>query len=85
MFLINCAFWKAAIERTFKTFAQAILALIGTGAVGLTDLDWRQLPSVAATAAVVSILTSVASGAASDGSPSLGAEALKPEAAKATA
>lgn len=54
-------FWKAAVERAVKTFAQALLALLGTGSVGVTHLDWGQYLSVAGTAALASVLTSVAS------------------------
>lgn len=50
----------AAIVRAIKTFAQTAVALIGTGAVGFTDLDWVQVASVAGVAAIVSLLTSVA-------------------------
>ena len=35
------------------------MSLIGTGAVGFTDLDWIQIASVSGVAAVVSLLTSV--------------------------
>ena len=55
------AFWAATLERAVKTAAQVAAALIGTGAVGITELDWTQIGSVAATAAVVSVLTSLAS------------------------
>ena len=54
-------FWAAALERAVKTAAQVAAALIGTGAVGLTELDWAQIGSVSATAAVLSVLTSLAS------------------------
>lgn len=50
----------AALIRAIKTFAQTAVALIGTGAVGFTELDWLQIVSVAGVTAVVSILTSVA-------------------------
>lgn len=50
----------AALTRAIKTFAQTAVSLIGTGAVGFTDLDWLQITSVAGVAAVVSLLTSVA-------------------------
>ena len=50
----------AALTRAVKTAAQTAVALIGTGSVGFTDLDWVQIASVAGVAAVVSLLTSVA-------------------------
>ena len=50
----------AALLRAVRTFAQTAASLIGTGAVGFTDLDWVQIASVAGVAAVLSMLTSVA-------------------------
>ncbi len=50
----------AALVRAVKTAAQTAIALIGTGAVGFTDLDWVRVASVAGVAAVVSLLTSLA-------------------------
>ena len=52
--------WRAAGIRAVKTMAQTGVALIGTGAVGFTDLDWARIASVAGVAAVLSLLTSVA-------------------------
>ena len=52
--------WRAAGIRAIKTAAQTAVALIGTGAVGFTDLDWVRIASVAGVAAVLSLLTSVA-------------------------
>lgn len=51
---------KAAGIRAIKTAAQTAVALIGTGTVGFTDLDWLQIASVSGVAAVLSLLTSVA-------------------------
>ena len=51
---------KAALIRAVKTFAQTMVALIGTGAVGFTDLDWLKILSVSGVAALLSLLTSVA-------------------------
>lgn len=51
---------KAAGIRAVKTGAQTLVALIGTGAVGITELDWAKMLSVTATAVVLSLLTSVA-------------------------
>ncbi len=49
----------AALDRAVRTFAQAAVTLIGTGAVGFTDLDWARIASVAGVAALLSVLTSV--------------------------
>lgn len=51
---------SAALIRAIKTAAQTAASLIGTGAVGFTDLDWVQIASVSGVAAVLSLLTSVA-------------------------
>jgi hypothetical protein len=51
---------RSALVRAVKTFAQTAVALIGTGVVGFTDLDWVRILSVAGVAAVVSVLTSLA-------------------------
>ena len=52
--------WEAAGARALKTGAQALASLIGTGAVGVLDLDWPQMLGVTATAMVLSLLTSLA-------------------------
>lgn len=56
-------FWawlKAAGIRAIKTFAQTACGMIGGELVGILDVDWVGVLSVAATAAVLSLLTSVA-------------------------
>lgn len=53
-------FWIAAGERAVKTFAQAFVALFVAGVTVLT-IDWQQAVAVSATAALVSLLTSIAS------------------------
>lgn len=58
---MTLAFWKDAAVRAVKTFAQVVLALLGTGYVGITTLDWTHLLGVASTAALASVLTSVVS------------------------
>ena len=54
-------FWKAALIRALRTFAQTAIAVIGTAAV-LEDVRWWAVASAAAMAAVLSLLTSVATG-----------------------
>ncbi|MFT8330315.1 holin, partial [Bifidobacterium psychraerophilum] len=60
--IFTLAFWKDAIIRAVKTFAQSAVAVLAAGATGLLGTDWVQLLSVAGLAAVVSLLTSIASG-----------------------
>ena len=50
----------AAGVRAGKTAAQTAVTLIGTAAVSIVSLDWIQILGISATAAVVSLLTSVA-------------------------
>ena len=51
--------FKAAGIRALKTFCQTAVSLITVGNM-LTDMDWIQIASISATAAIVSMLTSVA-------------------------
>lgn len=51
---------KCAGIRAIKTVAQTAVALIGTNAVGITEVDWLAVGSASLLAGVVSILTSVA-------------------------
>lgn len=53
--------WKAALIRALRTFAQAAIATIGTAAV-LSEVNWIMVLSASALAAVMSILTSIALG-----------------------
>lgn len=54
------AFWSGAAERAVKTFAQSAAAFVTADVVGLVDLDFAGLGSVAGLAALVSLFTSVA-------------------------
>lgn len=76
--MYDIRFWAAAAERALKTLAQTLVALIGANAVSILDLDWANMFGVAATAAVVSVLTSVASAPFGNNGPSLVDEELVP-------
>ena len=55
-------FWKAAAVRAARTVCQTAVALIGTNAIGVTEVDWIGVASGAALAGIVSLLNSVATG-----------------------
>lgn len=54
-------FWRAAVIRAVKTAAQTAIAILGVGTV-MSDVDWIRVLSASALAAILSILTSVATG-----------------------
>jgi len=53
-------FWVESCDRAIKTAAAALVALFGTNATDITDVNWAQALSIGALAGLVSILTSVA-------------------------
>lgn len=53
------AWLKAASIRAIKTFCQSLVSLITVGNM-ITELAWVEMIEISATAAVVSLLTSVA-------------------------
>jgi hypothetical protein len=64
--LTSLKFWKRTGERSVKTAAQTLAATLATGATGLLDVDWASALSVAGLAAVLSVVTSVASAPVGD-------------------
>ena len=55
-------FIKAALNRAVRTMAQVAVAQIATNGVGVTDIDWVGIASVAAVAGIASVLNSIATG-----------------------
>lgn len=51
--------WKAAGIRALKTFCQTAISMLTVGQAVL-DVDWLNVTSVSAVAAVISLLTSIA-------------------------
>ena len=60
--MFTSLFWKDTFERLVKTFAQALLAIfLVAPQTNVVNFDWPSALGVAATAAVISLLTSVVS------------------------
>lgn len=57
--MFELSFWNYAGERAIKTVAQAAIAYLGTGTIGLFEIDWASLASVSLGAGLLSILTSI--------------------------
>lgn len=56
---MNKKWWKAAGVRAVKTFAQTAVSMMTVGQAVL-DVNWVNVLSVATTAAVISVMTSIA-------------------------
>ncbi|WP_367134404.1 MULTISPECIES: holin [Streptomyces] len=61
------AFWIATFERVIRTFAQALLGVLGANATGVLDADWAGALSTAGLAAVLALLTAVATSGGTPG------------------
>lgn len=80
--LTNKVFLQDTLERAVKTFAQTLLSAVGTGAVldAVYQVDWAQGAAIGATAAILSVLTSiVTSGIGNNGSASAVPEVVNVE------
>lgn len=58
--LFTWDFWKAALIRAIRTFAESMLAYIGTGAIVLKDVDWLAALSAGGLGFVIAILLALA-------------------------
>lgn len=59
MSIFTAAWWKAAGIRAIKTFAEGAIAVIGTQAMFIQDVNWLAVLSGGAMAAIVSFLISL--------------------------
>jgi hypothetical protein len=61
MSILTKEFWGYAGERAIKTIAQTALATIAASElIGILNVDWTAVFSVAALAGIASVLTSIA-------------------------
>jgi hypothetical protein len=72
MTMFTAIFWKSAAERAIKTVAQALIAVLAATTFDWFTADWQAIAGTAATAGVLSLLSSIASAGIGDkGSTSL--------------
>lgn len=57
--LTSAKWWKAALIRAIKTAAQVALGMITVG-MAASEIDWLNVASVSAVAALYSLITSLA-------------------------
>ncbi|MBQ1122656.1 holin [Streptomyces sp. B15] len=69
--LTTAAFWKATVERMVRTFAQAVLGIVGADGLGVLDVDWGAALSVGGLAGLVALLTAVATSGTGGEGPGL--------------
>lgn len=70
--MFTTLFWKSAAERAIKTVAQALIAVLAATTFDWFTADWQAIAGTAATAGVLSLLSSIASaGIADKGTPSI--------------
>ncbi|WP_424891779.1 holin [Streptomyces sp. XH2] len=65
--MTTAAFWAATFERVVRTFAQSLLAVLGASATGVLDADWVGALSAAGLAAVLALLTAIATSGGPEG------------------
>jgi hypothetical protein len=66
MTMFTATFWKSAAERAIKTVAQALIAVLAATTFDWFTADWQAIAGTAATAGVLSLLSSIASAGIGD-------------------
>lgn len=69
--LTSRGFWIATLERMIRTFAQVLVATLGLESVGVVNANWGDGLSLAAGAAVATLLTAVATSGVGGAGPGI--------------
>ncbi|MEV8431988.1 holin [Streptomyces chartreusis] len=65
--MFSLLFWKATGERSVRTFAQVLVGSLGLDTLGLINANWSEGVALGAGAAVLTVLTAVATSGGSEG------------------
>ena len=55
----SAKFWRDASERTVRTMAQTLLALLGNEMLNVVALDWGQIVSITIGAGLIAVCTAI--------------------------
>jgi hypothetical protein len=65
--MLTKAFWKATTERSVRTFAQVLVGALGLDTLGVVHANWAEGLALGAGAAVLTVLTAVATSGGTEG------------------
>lgn len=57
--MLTTEFWKQALQRAIRTFAQSSIAVIGVGTTNLFTADVKNILAIATSSAILSLLMSI--------------------------
>ncbi|SDJ74321.1 holin [Streptomyces indicus] len=67
----STGFWLATTERAVRTFAQTLIAALGLDAADVLALPWGRGLALAGIAAILSVVTSIATGTTGSSGPGI--------------
>lgn len=65
--MLTVAFWRATSERAIRTAAQTLVAALGLDTLGVLQANWSDGLSLAGGAAVLAVLTALATSGGAEG------------------
>lgn len=65
--MLTVAFWRATSERAVRTAAQTLVATLGLETIGVLDVAWGAGLSLAGSAALLAVLTGIATSGGTEG------------------
>lgn len=72
------AFWRGTVERALRTAAQTLIAVLGLDSTGVLDVAWTEGLALAGSAALLAVLTAIASAGVGPAGPGLTERTAEP-------